>query len=162
MTESDTPAVPARLTVRRVPVSTVRPLRHRVLRPGFPESAVHTDRDDAPETVHLSAFDGDEVIGVLTMFAELFPGDPRPALRFRWMAVDETRRGNGIGHALMRHAAAVALDGGFELLWAHGRETALGFYERLGFRSIGDGYTDPVTQIRHRFVVVEADALLDR
>lgn len=162
MTEIDASTVPARLAVRRVPVSTVRPLRHRVLRPGYPESAVHTDRDDAPDTVHLAAFDGDEVVGVLTMFPELFPDDPRPALRFRWMAVDEAHRGSGTGHALLRHAASIARDGGFDLLWAHGRETSLGFYERLGFRTIGDGYTDSVTQIRHRFVVIEVDALLDR
>jgi predicted N-acetyltransferase YhbS len=133
-----------------------------VLRPGFPESAVHTDRDDAPDTVHLAAFDGDDVVGVVTMFAELLPDDPRPAMRFRWMAVDETRRGTGTGQALMRHAAVVAHEGGYELMWAHGRETALGFYERLGFRVIGDGYTDSVTQIRHRFVVVEAKSLLER
>jgi predicted N-acetyltransferase YhbS len=162
MIEVTTAAVPSRITVRRVPVAVVRPLRHRVLRPGYPESAVQTDRDDEEDTVHLAAFDGDEVIGVVTMFAEHFPDDPRPALRFRWMAVDETRRGSGTGQALMRHAASVARDGGFELLWAYGRETALGFYERLGFRVIGDGYTDSVTQIRHRFVVVEADLLLER
>jgi GNAT superfamily N-acetyltransferase len=162
MTEMETAAVPSRVAVRRVPVAVVRPLRHRVLRPGFPESAVRTDRDDEGDTVHLAAFDGDEVIGVVTMFAEHFPDDPRPALRFRWMAVDETRRGTGTGQALMRHAASVAHDGGFELMWAHGRETALGFYERLGFRIIGDGYTDAVTQIRHRFVVVAAEALLER
>ncbi len=162
MTEQEATAVELTRAVQRVPVAVVRPLRHRVLRPGYPESAVHTDRDDEADTVHLAAFDGDEVIGVLTMFAEHFPDDPRPALRFRWMAVDETRRGSGTGQALLRHAASVAHDGGFELLWAHGRETALGFYERLGFHVIGDGYTDSVTQIRHRFVVVDVGSLLER
>jgi predicted N-acetyltransferase YhbS len=162
LTEIMAAAVPSPIAVRRVPVAVVRPLRHRVLRPGYPESAVHTNRDEEAGTVHLAAFDGDEVIGVVTMFAEPFPGDPRPALQFRWMAVDETRRGTGTGQALMRHAASVAHDEGFELMWAHGRETALGFYERLGFRIIGDGYTDSVTQIRHRSVVVETQALLER
>ena len=162
MTELETAVAPSQIAIRRVPVAAVRPLRHRVMRPGFPESAVHTDRDDEADTVHLAAFDGDEVVGVITMFAERFPDDPRPALQFRWMGVDETRRRTGTGRALMRHAASIARDGGFELMWGHGRETALGFYERLGFRIIGDGYTDPVTQIRHRFVVIEVDALVNR
>jgi predicted N-acetyltransferase YhbS len=160
MTDQDAAAADRSIAVGRVPVEVVRPLRHRVLRPGYPEAAVHTERDDEADTVHLAAFDGDEMIGVVTMFAEPFPDDARSALRFRWMAVDESRRGTGTGQALMRNAAMVARDGGFELLWAHGRETALGFYARLGFRIIGDGYTDAVTQIRHRFVVIEARSLL--
>ncbi len=162
MTDIETALGPAPIAVRRVPVAVVRPLRHAVLRPGFPEAAVHTDRDDEADTVHLAAFDGNEVIGVVTMLAELFPDDARPALRFRWMAVDESRRGTGTGQALMRHAASVARDGGYELMWAHGRETALGFYARLGFRVVGDGSIDSVTQIRHRLVVIEAEALLER
>ena len=158
----ETSAEPSSIAIHRVPVAVVRPLRHKVLRPGYPESAVHTDRDEEPETVHLAAFDGDRVIGVVTMFPELFPDDPRSALHFRWMAVDETRRGTGIGQALMRHAASIARDGGHKLMWAHGREAALGFYERLGFRIVGEGHTDAVTQLRHRFVVIEVKALLEQ
>jgi GNAT superfamily N-acetyltransferase len=155
-------SVPAPVVLRSVPVAVVRPLRHRVLRPGYPESAVHTDRDDNDDTVHIAAYSGDDVIGVVTIFPEACPGDTRPALQFRWMAVDETRRGTGTGLALLRRAASVARDGGFEVLWANGRETVLGFYTRLGFAVFGDGYTDPVTQIRHRVVVVEAGTLLER
>jgi predicted N-acetyltransferase YhbS len=161
MTERDVTSAPTPVVLRSVPVALVRPLRHRVLRPGWPESAVHTDRDEDPETIHLAAFSGADVVGVVTLFPDAFPGDARAALRFRWMAVDETRRGTGTGLALMRRAAAVARYGGFEVLWAHGRETALGFYERLGFSVIGDGYTDEITKIRHRFVVVEAQTLLE-
>lgn len=161
MTEITSPEISAPIVVRRVPVALVRPLRHRVLRPGRPEESVHTDRDDAPDTVHLAAFSGDDVIGVVTMFPEPFPDDPRTAERFRWMAVDEARRGSGAGQALMRHAASLAREGGFELIWAHGRDTALGFYERLGFRVVGDGYVDAATQLRHHFVVIEVAALVE-
>jgi GNAT superfamily N-acetyltransferase len=149
--------------VRQVPVDLVRPLRHRVLRNGFPESSVHTERDDDPSTVHLAAFAGDDVIGVITMFPEPFPEEPeRTAEHFRWMAVDEARRGSGAGKALLRHAATISRDGGFDLMWANGRETALGFYERLGFRVTDSGYVDEITKISHRHVVIETAALLGR
>jgi GNAT superfamily N-acetyltransferase len=151
------------VTVREVPVDLVRPLRHRVLRSGFPEASVHTDRDDDPRTVHLAAFAGDDVIGVVTMFPEPFPEEPRrTAERFRWMAVDEARRGSGAGTALLRHAARISRDGGFELMWAHGRDTAQGFYERLGFRVAGTGHVDDITNVSHHYVVIETAMLLGR
>jgi GNAT superfamily N-acetyltransferase len=151
------------VTVRQVPVDLVRPLRHRVLRSEFPESSVHSDGDDDPATVHLAAYDGDDVIGVVTLFPDPFPEDPaRTAARFRWMAVDEARRGSGAGKALLRHAATICRDRGIELMWAHGRDTAQGFYERLGFRISGNGYVDAITNVSHHYVVIEAAALLGR
>jgi GNAT superfamily N-acetyltransferase len=153
----------ASVTVRQVPVDIVRPLRHRVLRIGFPEASVHTDRDDDPSTVHLAAFAGDDVIGVVTMFPDPYPGEPaRTAQRFRWMAIDEARRGSGAGTALLQHAATIAHDGGFDLMWAHGRDTAQGFYERLGFRVSGNGYVDEITKVSHHSVVIETATLLGR
>jgi GNAT superfamily N-acetyltransferase len=153
----------ASVTVRQVPVGIVRPLRHRVLRSGFPEESVHTDRDDDPSTVHLAAFARNAVIGVVTMFPDPFPDDPsRPAQRFRWMAIDEASRGSGAGTALLRHAATIGHDGGFELMWAHGRDSAQGFYERLSFRVCGNGYVDAITNVSHHSVVIETTMLLGR
>jgi GNAT superfamily N-acetyltransferase len=153
----------ASVTVRQVPVAIVRPLRHRVLRSGFPEESVHTDRDDDPSTIHLAAFAGDDVIGVVTMFPDPYPEEPAStAQRFRWMAIDEARRGCGAGTALLRHAATIAHDGGFDLMWAHGRDTAQGFYERLGFRVSGNGYVDDITKVSHHSVVIETATLLGR
>jgi GNAT superfamily N-acetyltransferase len=151
------------VTVREVPVDLVRPLRHRVLRNGFPESSVHTDGDDDPSTVHLAAYAGDDVIGVVTLFPDPFPEEPgRTAARFRWMAVDEARRGSGAGRALLQHAATVCQDGGIELMWAHGRDTAQGFYERLGFRVSDNGYVDQITKVSHHYVVIETAAFVGR
>jgi GNAT superfamily N-acetyltransferase len=162
MNQVFTPQVVTPIVVREVPVAAVRPLRHRVLRSGFPEQAVHTDRDDDPGTVHLAAFAGDEVIGVITMFPEAFPEEPgQTAARFRWMAIDAERRRSGTGTTLLRHAAAFARDAGLDLMWAHGRDTAQGFYDRLGFRVVGDGYLDEITGVSHHSVVIETAALLD-
>jgi GNAT superfamily N-acetyltransferase len=161
MTEMSAPDVSTPIVVRSVPVDVVRPLRHRVLRPGWPEESVHSDHDDADDTVHLAAFAGDDVIGVVTMFPQPLADDPRAAERFRWMAVDETWRGSGAGQALMRHAASLAGESGFQLMWAHGRDTALGFYVKLGFRVVGEGYLDAVTRLRHHVVVIETAALIE-
>jgi GNAT superfamily N-acetyltransferase len=147
--------------VRLVPVAMMRPLRLSVLRKGWPEESVHTERDDDPDTLHLAAFAGGDVIGVVTLFPDPFPEDgTRSAARFRWMAVDEAWRGRGAGEALIRHSARLLQVDGIELMWATGRDSALGFYERLGFRVIDDGYVD-VNGIGHHHVVIEPTALLE-
>jgi GNAT superfamily N-acetyltransferase len=152
----------APVVVREVAVDLVRPLRHRVLRAGLPEQTVHTERDHDPGTVHLAAIEGDDIIGVITLFPEPFPEDVgRSADHFRWMAVDESRRHSGAGTALLRHAAKVARDRGSELMWANGRDSALGFYERLGFRVTSYGYVDSVSGIAHHHVVIETALLAD-
>ena len=57
------------------PISTAetRPLRHRVLRPGQPFGQTAYPRDDHPETMHFGAFDGDRLVGVVSIYREARP-----------------------------------------------------------------------------------------
>jgi len=148
--------------VRAVTVEVVRPVRHRVLREGWPEASVHTPLDDSPSTWHLAALAGERAVGVVTLFPDTYEPHPgQRSERFRWMAVLPEWQGRGVGRMLMRRAAELALDRGAELLWAHGRDSAQGFYEGLGFAVEGDGFIDPETGIGHHVVVIAARALLD-
>jgi GNAT superfamily N-acetyltransferase len=146
--------------VRSVAVDVVRPVRHRVLREGWPEASVHTPLDDSPSTWHLAALAGDAAVGVVTLFPEPCPLQPdRQAERFRWMAVLPAWQGRGVGQALIRRAAEITTEHGAQLLWAHGRDSALGFYELLGFRVEGDGFIDELTGIGHHLVVIATERL---
>jgi GNAT superfamily N-acetyltransferase len=150
------------IVVRAVGAGAVRPLRHTVLRAGRPESTARFAIDQHAGTWHLAAYAGDRVVGVVTFFPEAYPGAPgRRAERFRSMAVDAEWRGRGVGTLLMREAARRLRDQGVELTWAHGRDTALGFYEALGFRVEGDGFIDPDTDLGHHDVVADVGALLE-
>jgi GNAT superfamily N-acetyltransferase len=150
------------IVVRTAGADEVRPLRHKVLRPGRPESSARFAIDQQAETWHLAAYAGDRVVGVVTFFPEAYPRAPeRRAEHFRSMAVDAEWRGRGVGTRLMREAARRLRDQGVELTWARGRDTALGFYEALGFRVEGDGFIDPDTDLGHHDVVAEVDALLE-
>jgi GNAT superfamily N-acetyltransferase len=146
-----------RIDVRVVSVEIVRPLRHKVLRPGRPESTVYVPIDDDPRTWHLAAYDADDVVvGVVTFFPEAYPALPgRSAERFRWMAVEPGLQGRGIGRLLMRRAAELLAQRDVEVMWAHGRDSALGFYQLLGFRVEGEGFIDPDTGIGHHYVVID-------
>lgn len=140
--------------VRRVELAATLDLRSRVLRghlPGLPAVAAS---DDDPDTWHLGAFRDGRLVGVMTGFTQAAPGHPAvPAERFRFMAVDPVAQGSGVGRALLDEAVSLARARGARLLWANGRDTALGFYTRLGFEVVGDGFDDATSQLPHHVVI---------
>ena len=141
------------MTIAEVTAAEVRPLRHLVLRPGRPIETTFIARDDDPDTWHLAARDGDRLVGVITLFPDHSDRvSPAPAERFRWMAVHPDWQGRGVGRALL-HAAALRLQARrIPTMWAHGRDSAQGFYERYGFIVVGEGFIDPDTGISHHIV----------
>jgi GNAT superfamily N-acetyltransferase len=147
-----------------VPVEVVRPLRHLVLRPGRPVETVHIARDDDPATWHLAAFGADDrLAGVMSLFPERPPlGGETPGERFRWMAVHPDWRGQGVGRRLLNEAARRLRDLGVQLMWAHGRDSAQGFYERCGFAVLGEAFIDPDTDISHHIIVAPVTTVLER
>lgn len=126
------------VNVRPVDADAVRPLRQTVLRPGFPlEESVYA-QDDLPGTLHLGALDGDEVVGVATVFFE--PREGLAAWRVRGMAVAESHRRAGIGSALLSEVLAEVRRRGGDLLWCNARTAALPFYTRHGFTIVGEEF----------------------
>ncbi|MBV9100194.1 MAG: GNAT family N-acetyltransferase [Candidatus Dormibacteraeota bacterium] len=150
----------AAVVVREVTLDTVLPLRHQVLRAGQPIDVARSKQDGLPGTVHYAAYEDDTVVGVVTQFpddTDLAPGVH--AERFRGMAVDPAWQGRGVGRVLMRAAVELARSRGAEVLWANGRDTALDFYTRIGFRVIGDGFVDGVMHLGHHVVLARLDEL---
>jgi GNAT superfamily N-acetyltransferase len=147
------------VTIREVPVETVLPLRARILRAGRPVASARSVQDALPDTRHLAAIsESGDVAGVVTYFFEDTPlARGRRAVRFRGMAVDAELRGRGVGRALMRELVARARDAGAAVLWANGRDGALTFYERFGFRVAGDGFLDDDMQLPHHVVIADID-----
>ena len=146
------------MAVREVPVDMVLPLRHRILRKDRPFEAARSKQDAVTGTVHLAALVDDRVVGVVTTFPEDTPLAPgRRAERIRGMAVDDGWRGAGVGRLLMRAVVDLARGRGAEVLWANGRDTALGFYERIGFRTTGEGFVDGEMHLGHHVVIAAID-----
>ena len=151
----------AGVTVAPVPLGSVLPLRARILRHGHPAEVARSKQDDLPGTVHLAAsLEDGRVVGVVSLFPDPAPLAPgMRAVRFRGMAVDDSVQGRGIGRALMREVVRRARDSGAQVLWANGRDTALGFYERVGFRVAGDGFVDSVMHLGHHVVIADVDGI---
>ena len=117
-------------------------LRGRVLRDGQPHEGF--PEDEWPEAFHVVAREGEEVVGV----ASFIPRDD--GWQLRGMAVAPEVQGQGVGRALLETAYERLRSRGATRAWANGRDTALGFYERLGWRVVGDGFVMGSGVAHHR------------
>lgn len=133
--------------------ATTQALRRRVLRAGQPEGDGPAP-GDAPDAIHVAAFDGAEVIGAAALLPRPFP--PRPGLanvlQLRGMAVLPERRRRGVGALILAGVLGIARSRGDDLLWCNARSSALDFYEQLGLIVEGEEFTSPETGLPHRLM----------
>jgi GNAT superfamily N-acetyltransferase len=115
-------------------------LRARVLRDGD-FAAAHVPEDDLPGAWHLGARCSGTLAGVASFYPRSSPlATDATAVQLRFMAVEPAMHGHGIGRELLDHVVRELREKNMRILWANGRDTALGFYTRLGFTVVGDGF----------------------
>lgn len=130
-------------------------LRRRVLRDHGTGAGVEFPEDARPGTVHLGVVDeGGALLAVATVLPEPTPHRPgAAAARLRGMAVEPGRQGSGVGTLLLDAVVARARAGGHTVIWANGRDGALGFYERHGWAIVGNGFES--VGIPHHVVLLD-------
>ena len=94
---------------------------------------------DRGERIVLGAWDGEALVGTLTLLLDLPPNQPHRAELAKMMTRAD-RRGRGIASSLVREAERLALEHGRTLLVLDTAtdEGASGFYEGLGYRFAGE------------------------
>jgi predicted GNAT family N-acyltransferase len=118
-------------------------LRYEIMRKPlgleFTEEELQKEKDD----ILIGAFEDDKIIGccLLTKIDAI-------CTKMRQMAVQKNRQGMGIGESMMQFAENIARDRGFKSIMMHARETAIGFYERYGYKTRGDEFIE--VNIPHR------------
>jgi ribosomal protein S18 acetylase RimI-like enzyme len=93
---------------------------------------------DRGERIVLGAFDGDRLVGTVTLLLDLPPNQPHRA-EIAKMMTRVSHRHRGIATALLREAEGIAIARGRWLLVLDTAddEGAAGLYERVGFRLAG-------------------------
>lgn len=92
---------------------------------------------------HLTAWEDEALLGTL-LLTPLGDG----AIQMRQVAVDGRKQRSGVGRALVAEAEAEAARRGFARMMLHARDTAIPFYEKLGYQRVGDEFTE--VGIRHQ------------
>lgn len=112
-------------------------LREDILRRPLGMSFSADELDKEKDNLLMAAYEEDQMLGCC-MLVEEEPG----TVRLRQMAVVNDLQGKGIGKALMQFAENLARDRGFRKITMHARKNALGFYEKMGYRKIGEEFQE--------------------
>jgi ribosomal protein S18 acetylase RimI-like enzyme len=96
-----------------------------------------------PSSAHLVAFDGDRLAGYARLIAEGGGG------HVRQVVVPGDYRGRGIASDLVACAVSRAAELGLPFAYLNARARAIGLYERLGFRAVGERFRMGRTYLPH-------------
>lgn len=107
-------------------------LRNDILRRPLGLNFTPEELEKEKEEILIGAFEDEKMLGCCMLIKQ----DPA-TVRLRQMAVLNNLQGKGIGRALMQFAENIARDRGFHKITMHARKTAVGFYEKLGYRVCG-------------------------
>ena len=123
-----------------------------MLRDGRADAEVRFPEDDRGGAFHLvaRASAASDVVAVATFFPSPTPYRPGvEAWQLRGMAVDPASQGRGIGKLVLDAAVGRLRVGGVPVLWANVRDTAMGFYQRLGWEIVGEGFINEIGLPHH-------------
>ena len=112
-------------------------LRLQVLREPLGLSYDPTELAGEKDSFHLALREGAELVACLV----LKPLDER-CIKMRQLAVRESSQGKGFGRELVNYAHSFARERGYAEIVLHARETARGFYEKLGYQVEGNPFTE--------------------
>ena len=112
-------------------------LRYQVLRKPLGLDFTSAELDRGKNDILLGCFDDDELQGCC-----MLTNKGNGVAKLRQMAVRNGLQGTGIGRMLMIFAETVARDKGFTKLIMHARKSAVGFYEKLGYRIDGPEFME--------------------
>ena len=140
--------------VSQVALADIMQLRVAVLRKGTPATDCNYPEDSFPDVVHFAIIHEGTAVATSTWFMKECPEKPGiTAMQLKGMAVADHLQGEGLGALLIDAGIELAMKRGATITWARARDSALGFYERLGFVSTGHGFIDGPTAMPHHFVV---------
>ncbi|MFH0862115.1 MAG: GNAT family N-acetyltransferase [Candidatus Altiarchaeota archaeon] len=120
----------------RVELERYYDLRWRILRQPWNQPRGSEKDPLEGESVHVMASEGQMVLGVGR--GQLNTPDEA---QIRYMAVDESQRGRGVGSMILFELEKRLAERGAGHIVLDARESAVGFYEKHGYSIVGESHT---------------------
>lgn len=119
-------------------------LRFRVLRDplGLPPDAVLFPFEK--QSLHLVVLEQGRLVACVLFH----PESPHEGRLFQ-MAVEPNRQGTGLGRRLVAELERGLRERGYRRVTCHARHQAVGFYQRMGYRVVGEPFTEVGIVHRH-------------
>ena len=112
-------------------------LRDEILRKPLGLYFSHEELEREKENLLIGAFEDDKMLGCCMLIEEA-----PDTIRLRQMAVLNDIQGKGVGRALMQFAENLARDRGYGKITMHARKNAMGFYEKMGYKKVGEEFDE--------------------
>jgi ribosomal protein S18 acetylase RimI-like enzyme len=131
------------MEIRIIETEKTYPLRIEILRKGIARDYKFVGDEDK-YTFHVGAFINDECVGIGSCMKKehtLFKGEN--VYQLRGMAVKKDIQKKGIGKEIVLKTEEILKDRNCSLIWFNAREIAVGFYEKLGYKIIGEKFQIP-------------------
>ena len=112
-------------------------LRDEVLRKPLGLSYDPAELAGEKDSFHLALREGLELVACLV----LKPLNER-CIKMRQLAVRESSQAKGFGREFVNYAHSFVTERGYAEIVLHARETARGFYEKLGYEAEGDSFVE--------------------
>lgn len=112
-------------------------LRQQILRQPLGLSFSMEELEKEKNDLLIAAFDDDDMLGCC-MLTKI----NNDTLRLRQMAVQNNLQGKGIGASIMSFIENLSRDKGYKFLMMHARNTAIGFYEKFGYKVKGEEFIE--------------------
>jgi GNAT superfamily N-acetyltransferase len=112
-------------------------LRSSILRKPIGLQYLPGELEEEKDARHIVCYRGNRLVGCL-MLTPREDGD----IQMRQVAVVSKLQRQGIGRALVEYSEAWAQTAGYRRMILHARETAVAFYENLGYLKVGDRFVE--------------------
>ncbi|RYY49720.1 MAG: GNAT family N-acetyltransferase [Chitinophagaceae bacterium] len=112
-------------------------LRHSILREPLGMSFTAEELEKEKDHILIAAFEEDDMLGCC-----MLKKVDNQTLQLRQMAVKNTLQGKGIGASIMSFAETISRDRGYRSIIMHARDTAIGFYEKFGYKVKGEPFIE--------------------
>jgi len=128
-------------TIQEISPNETFTVRHPVLRSGKPIESCQFDGDNLLSTKHFGLFVDKKIVGIVSVFKNIntiFIAANQ--YQIRGMAVLQEHQRKGYGELLMAHSEKHIATQKGTLIWFNARESAVAFYEKLGYNKIGNPF----------------------
>jgi N-acetylglutamate synthase-like GNAT family acetyltransferase len=112
-------------------------LRYQLLRKPLGLQFDEEELKEETEDILIGMFEDDRLKGCCILHKI-----DNHTVKLRQMAVLNGLQGKGIGRAILQFAENIARDMGFRKMSMHAREIATGFYEKLGYKKVGERFIE--------------------
>ena len=128
------------MKVLRISAQDTYPLRQQMLVPTHElKKAKFENDDDEDISFHLGAFSDAKLVSVASFFYERNPiFSDLHQYQLRGMATLPDYQGQGLSSELLSFAFPIIKQNFCTLLWCNARVSAIGFYEKVGFKKYNE------------------------